>query len=149
MSEHFLRIIPTDPLYVPPAGAQDQAISLFTSCVQGEDIRGSTTEDVAFVDPGSNLERILCPNCGTVLPDEWWGQAMDQAYAETRFQDLDVVVPCCETHCSLNDLCYDRPAGFAHFLLEARSPANDLTEEDLALLGSVLGCQVRKIWAYY
>lgn len=149
MSEHFLRLIPTDPLYVPAASAQDQAISLFTSCVQGEDIRTSVTEDVAFVDPGSNLERILCPNCGAILSDGWWGQVMDRAYAETWFQDLEVVVPCCETYCSLNDLCYDGPAGFARFLLEARSPAKDLMEEDLALIETLLGCQVRKIWAHY
>lgn len=149
LSENFLRLIPTDPLYVPPSVAQDQVRHLFASFVQGEDIRANVTEEVAFVDPGSNLERILCPNCGAVLADEWWGQAMDQAYAEMRFQALDVVVPCCETHCSLNDLYYDWPAGFARFLLEARSPANDLAEEDLILIESLLGCQVRRIWAHY
>ncbi|SRR5579885_402748 len=149
MPEHFLRLIPTDSFYVPPSGTQDQARSLFASLVQGEDIRASVTEDVAFVDPGSNLERILCPKCGNVLSEDWWGQAMDRAYAETQFQNLDVTVPCCERRCSLNDLCYDGPAGFARFLLEARSPANNLTEEDLALLESVLGCRVRKIWAHY
>jgi len=101
---------------VPPSGTQDQARSLFASLVQGEDIRASVTEDVAFVDPGSNLERILCPKCGNVLSEDWWGQAMDRAYAETQFQNLDVTVPCCERRCSLNDLCYDGPAGFARFL---------------------------------
>ena len=105
------------------------------------------TDEVSFIDPGSNLERVLCPNCGAALSTEWWGQA-DRAYAEIQFQDLDVIVSCCEMRCSLNDLCDEWPAG-ARFLLEACSPANDLTEEHLVLIKSLLGCRVRKIWAHY
>ncbi len=149
MSENFLRLIPTDPLYVPSSVVQNQALSLIAFLVQGEAIRASVTDDVSFVDPGSNLERILCPRCEVVLSMEWWGQAMDRAYIDTRFSDLDVMLPCCQMHCSLNNLCYEWPAGFASFFLEARSPAHDLTEEQLALFEALLGCRVRKIWAHY
>ncbi len=55
-------------------------------------------------------------------------QAMDRAH-DAQFGDLAVIVPCCEMRFSLDDLCYEWPAGFARFLLEARSPENDLTEE--------------------
>jgi len=149
MSENFLRLIPTDPWYMPTPAAQDQASTLFASLVQEEGIQAYMTEDASFVDPGSNLKRILCPRCGAVLSMEWWVQAMDRAYTDTQFRNLDVMVPCCETRCSLNDLRYEWPAGFARFLLEARSPENDLTEEQLALFEPLLDGRVRKIWAHY
>ena len=80
---------------------------------------------------------------------KWWGQEMDRVYQVNGFQDLNILLPCCQRTSSLNDLIYDWPAGFARFLLEARSPEGDLTHEQIALFESLLGCSIRKIWAHY
>jgi hypothetical protein len=149
MSESVLRLVPTDPLCIPSSIAQDQARNLFSSLLPEGEIHVIVTEDVSFIDPGGNFERILCPTCSAVVPIEWWSRVMDRAYAASRFRDLSIVLPCCQTHSSLNNLCYDWPTGFARFLLEARSPGSDLTEQQVSLFELLLGCSVRKIWAHY
>ena len=149
MSENILRLIPTNPLYVPSADAQNQACALLASLLPEGDVHLTVTEKISFIDQGSNFERVLCPGCGAMVPMEWWSQEMDRAYDASQFQDLSVMLPCCQTPSSLNDLDYDWPAGFARFRLEARSPSGDLTPEQLSLFASLLGCSVRKIWAHY
>lgn len=149
MSENMLRLIPTDPLYVPSSDAQAQARTVLASLLSEGEVSITMMEEVSFIDQGSNFERVLCPCCGAVVPMEWWSQEMDRAYGASHFQDLSIMLPCCQTPSSLNDLDYDWPAGFARFLLEARSPGSDLTPEHVSLLASVLGCSVRKIWAHY
>lgn len=148
MSEHVLRLIPTHPLYMPSAAAQDQAQTFLLSLLPEGEVHITVTEEVSFIDQGSNFKRVLCPYCGAVVSMEWWSQAMDHAYGASRFQDLSVQLPCCQTPSSLNDLDYDWPAGFARFLLQARSPGGDLTPEQVAFFESLFGCSVRKIWAH-
>jgi hypothetical protein len=149
MSVDFLRLIPTAPQLVPNTAAQQMTLQLLKSFVpQADGVYLSVTDDVEFVDPGSNLERILCPVCLSHLETLWWQQAMDTAYS-TRFNDLMVIVPCCGTVCSLNDLQYEFPAGFARFILEARHPNTDLDKNQIHLLEQTLGCPLRKIWAHY
>ncbi|HEY7418220.1 MAG TPA: hypothetical protein VH593_23775 [Ktedonobacteraceae bacterium] len=148
MSENLLRLIPTNPLYVPSSDAQNQARTLLASLLPEGEINLTVTEEISFIDQGSNFERVLCPCCGAVVPMEWWSQEMDRAYGASQFQDLSIMLPCCQTPSSLNDLDYDWPAGFAQFLLEARSPGGDLTPEQVSLVASLLGCSVHKIWAH-
>ena len=107
MSENVLRIVPTDPLCVPSPPAQDQARNLFASLLPQAEIHVIVTEEVSFIDPGGNFERIQCPTCSAVVPIEWWSQEMDRASAASHFRDLSIVLPCCQTHSSLNNLCYD------------------------------------------
>ena len=74
---------------------------------------------------------------------------MSRAF-ESAFVSLTVSVPCCGSTISLNDLHYERPAGFARFVLEARNPnVADLPEEEIAGLSSILGASLRLIWARY
>src|SRR5437879_2961483 len=78
MSENHLRLIPTDPYFVPDPTAMNHAHQLFDALMQGS---YKTTmelfDTVQFVVPGSNWDAILCPNCQSVLNIEWWQQAMD------------------------------------------------------------------------
>ena len=107
-----------------------------------------TTEEVRFIDQGSNFEGVYCPACSADL-DQWWKEAMDRAW-QTRFANLAAVVPCCGSATSLNDLRYVWPAGFARFVLEAKNPGiTDLAHHDLAQLETTLGCRLRRIWAHY
>ena len=149
VSDNYLRLIPADPSFVPDAGAQARAHNLLRTRLAGADaITIRVTPDIQFVDPGSNLEGIFCPACGARL-DRWWGDAIDRASASS-FQELRVQVPCCGAVCSLNDLRYEWPAGFARFVLEAMNPGvPDLPAGDLALLEDILGCRLRRLWARY
>lgn len=149
MSVNVLRLIPTHPDYVPDAPAIEEAQRLFASLVpEADDVRVTITSEIAFIDQGSNFERVVCPVCGSELGVRWWQEVMDTAHA-AKFVNLVVTVPCCQNECSLNDLRYEWPAGFARFVLEARSPNADLTGAQMHTLEQILGCTLKKIWAHY
>ncbi len=73
---------------------------------------------------------------------------MDIAHAE-NFQSLEAQMPCCGKACSLNDLKYEWPAGFARFVIEVENSANLLTAEQRQVVEDKLGCELRAIWAHY
>jgi hypothetical protein len=73
---------------------------------------------------------------------------MDAA-ARKGFNDLMVMLPCCDVTCSLNDLDYEMPAGFARIALEARNPGAVLESTQVRLLEKTFGCSLRPIWAHY
>ncbi len=148
LSDDLLRLIPCDPQYVPALSSQEQAEQFLRSYLESSDeVRTRITEQVEFIDPGANLQRVSCPACGAILPIEQWQMAMDSAF-RTHFPDLVVVMPCCGTQQSLNDLCYDWPAGFARFVLEARNPGGGLDEAQIEELQQILRCRLRKIWVH-
>jgi hypothetical protein len=101
-----------------------------------------------FIDCGSNLECISCPNCNQELPSKWWGQAMNNSYA-SHFGDLTVTTPCCNTITSLNNLEYDMPCGFASFYISIANPKAEPTQNDLERIESVLGVPVKTVIAHY
>lgn len=158
MSSTYLRLIPADPTFVPKATARQQARDLPASFVpEAWQVSATATEEVEFVDPGANFVNLSCPACGAVLWDDWrpapwWYEAMDRAH-QAHFRDLIVTMPCCGARCSLNDLHYDWPAGFARFVLEAVdpwvNPWTDVTEVMIATLEHVLGCKLKRIVARY
>ncbi|MCX6022738.1 MAG: hypothetical protein NTZ05_13625 [Chloroflexi bacterium] len=149
MSDNLVQFIPSDPKYVPEAAAQETAVVLLQGWLpDADEIAAGVTEFPAFIDAGGNFETVRCPFCSTELL-EWWPGAMDQAYASS-FSDLTVTLPCCGGASSLNDLQYDWPQGFSRFVLQVRNPNRptfDATE--LALIASVLGCQLRMIWTHH
>lgn len=148
MSDHILRLIPTDPRFIPAEPAEQAAARLLDAFLPGaDDITSDTDAAVQFVDAGNNLEEIRCPGCGRVLPWDWWQQAMEAAEAN-HFADLQVATPCCGEQTTLNDLRYHWPAGFARYVLEALNPGADLDEDQLTQLEQALGCSLRKIWAH-
>lgn len=149
MSDDLLRLIPTDPGFVPSAEAQNKVLQLLNSLGQWADkISLKSTDQVTFVDQGSNFERVLCPRCEWELEIDWWQQAMSKAY-ETQFIDLDITLPCCGTKSSLNTLTYQWPAGFARFIIEILNPQKDTNEDMMQMLEKALGCRLRKIVAHY
>lgn len=150
MSDNYLRFIPTDPTYVADSRTREQARAyLATVLPDATEVTVTVTDEVAYIDQGANFERVLCPQCGHELDAAWWQNAMDAAY-ETKFAILEIETPCCSTATSLNDLHYDRPAGFARFVLEAMNPkVRDVEEAEVAALSSILGTPLRRIWAHY
>ena len=149
MSQQIFRVIPTDPFLLPTPDVQRQARELFLSLLPRADVQIVANEEVEFIDAGENFDEILCPLCQKVVSPDWWGEAMDQSYTHSHFQNLTVIMPCCQDSSSLNDLDYAWPVGFARFVLETASEDCDLTDQQLSLFEPVLGCPVRKIQAHY
>jgi hypothetical protein len=73
---------------------------------------------------------------------------MDKA-SENKFTDLSVVVPCCGSKTSLNELRYEWPAGFAQFIIEIINPDRNISDEELLKIETILGSKLRKIWSHY
>ena len=151
MSENWFRLIPTDPSYVPGESQRARAKRALRAILPGADaIEADVFDQVEFVDPGpSNFESVECPVCKAPLPMAWWQEAMDRAYKD-HFIDLTITTPCCSAVSNLNDLEYEWPAGFARFVLEARSPGvPNLDPSDIADLEPVLGCSLRLVRAHH
>lgn len=147
MSENILRLIPSDPAFVPTALAQSQARHLLQALFAASSVEVTVTECPTFVDPGSNLDAIYCPACGTALETTWWQDAMDHA-SGGDFAYLDVITPCCRGKSSLNDLRYDWPAGFASFHMEVSNPGvPTLDPAAHQTLAEIIGAPLRVIWA--
>ena len=100
----MLRIIPTDPFWLPSPAAFDAV---------GSALRRHPS--IAFIDPGAPFTAIGCPACGAAITERWWRERMEAGYDAEReaYEVLTVAPPCCERLVSLNDLAYDPPAGFA------------------------------------
>jgi hypothetical protein len=149
MSDTLLKLIPVDERFAPDQEAQQQACVLLRSLLpQAEATYVEMTPHVRFVDPGSNLEEIRCPICGSRIEVDWWQQEMEKAY-QTQFADLSVGMPCCGGQSSLNHLEYHWPAGFARFVLVARNPGGDIDDDKISMIEGLLQCKLRKIWAHY
>ena len=147
MSDNYLRLIPTEPAYVPAAEAGRHAERLLRGLLaRAAVVRALVEEHVEFVDQGGNFQGVFCPACAADL-GEWWPGAMDRASAG-RFADLSVVLPCCGAAASL--MRYEWPAGFARFVLEAMNPGVPaLFAAQIAQLEQLVGCPLRVIRAHY
>ena len=148
MSTTILKLIPTKPEFVPEPQVQEETLHILqTIMMPSSMIRVVVSDDISFVDQGQNWEHVFCSACGQRI-DEWWIHAMDTAHAG-KFQNLEVQVPCCGQICSLNDLKYTWPAGFARYIIEVEDPTILLADEQWRLVEEKLGCQLRAIWTHY
>jgi DNA-directed RNA polymerase subunit N (RpoN/RPB10) len=124
-----LRIIPTDPFWLPSAAA----FAAIGSAL-------SRHPSIAYIDPGVPFVAIGCPACGAALTEGWWRERMEAGYDSERdaYEVLTVEPPCCERLVSLNDLAYDPPAGFARAWVVAGP-------DELARVAATLGHAVRAV----
>jgi hypothetical protein len=150
MSDSMLRFIPRQPAYAPPLERRQAAVSrLRDAFSDADDVSARETEEVTFIDAGGNFESVFCPLCNKKLEQEWWLEAMDRAFS-TAFEDLAVKLPCCGGSTTLNDLRYEWPQGFARFVLEVANPGvNTISDALVAEVGTIIGCDVRVVWAHY
>src|SRR4029453_13933559 len=73
-------------------------------------------DGVTLMHCGENLEHIRCPQCGRELTADWFRDELDQLFAaDGSCASLDVVMPCCATSTTFDDLDYDWPMAFACF----------------------------------
>src|ERR1700712_3367272 len=104
MSDDRLRLIPTDPAWVPDDVALRRAVRVLrTLAPDAGSVRGAVHDEGGFVDAGGNARGIGCPACGAALEEEWWAGRVERA-AATGYSRLAVTTPCCATRTTLNHL---------------------------------------------
>lgn len=151
MSDYSVKLIPRDPAVQVSSELAQRIVSILRTELNAEAVEVHITDEVEFIDCGSNLETIQCPVCGANLDFEWWGNEMDLAYKESHFKDLMTVAPCCQNQISLGDLIYEWPCAFACFSVEIRNPISDSERIESAVcqVEQNLGIPLKKITAHW
>lgn len=150
MAEDVIKLIPEDPAFVPAPEARDAAVAILRELYpHARRLQVFQRIDVAFIDPGQNLEGISCPFCGAPISAVNWQRFMEGA-ARTKFEDLGISTPCCAKPASLNALVYRGTGGYAKLSLEVREPGGAPPgEADLQRLSEALGTALRLVRARY
>ena len=89
MSDCITKIIPRDPLFIATETSLSNAKAIILKSIKCDSVVIEHNETPSFIDCGSNLESIRCPECGEALDFGWWGEAMDGAF-EGGFLTLEV-----------------------------------------------------------
>ena len=147
MSDYIIKIIPTDPYYHIEGQKKSQIADYFKTRIIADNIEIKTYDSPAFIDCGSNLEKIICPICGETIEFDWWSAAMDAAW-NNRFMELSVKLPCCGESSTLNDLQYHLPCGFSCTELSILNPLTEPDYECLSYIQELLGTPVRCVQAH-
>ncbi|TDX87285.1 hypothetical protein [Epilithonimonas xixisoli] len=147
MSESILKIIPTNPDYVPATVLQVQAKDFLEKIFTNNNVDFQTLAEVEFVDAGENFEPILCNVCSTEISADEWQDQMDEAF-QKQFSDLSFQTSC-KHHTSLNDLNYQSSAGFAKFIISVADTQIELSKGEILELEKILKTYLRVIWAFY
>lgn len=152
LSDNWLRVIPTDPTFVPSAQAAQRGVHLLARLApagaSGEPAHEVHFGKTVFVDAGANFESVTCPWCGMAILLEQWQDWMGAA-ASTEFTQLNVRTRCCDVTTSLNELRYDWPQGFARWWLEVMNPTAQLSDTQIEVVAEAIGHPVRVVWAHY
>ncbi len=148
MSDTVFKLIPENPGYVPDPESRAKAKQyLATLFPEAEQVVDQVRDKIDFIDAGTNLETITCPECLSIISKDWWQSAMSQA-SKGRFANLTINTPCCGATLSLNDLLYHWPVGFARYSLEVRNPDKEV-DDRVNALEDTLHTMLKKIWAHY
>lgn len=152
MSDHIIKIIPTDPMFCCNDATAERVAAFIRSHInswfQGKPLplEYSIRENPMFVDCASNLESITCPSCGDKLDFRWWGDAMDLAN-KTNFRHLEIILPCCGRSSSLNCLKYYHDCGFSCVEFDLYNPATIQDNDCIRAIEKLLGTTVKIIEA--
>ena len=147
MSDVIEKIIPVDPFIKIPIDDLQSARELISYKVAYDSITIDTSEYPVFIDCGGNLESISCPKCGAQISFDVWGELMDKAY-ESSFSDLDVMLPCCNSKVSLNDLNYNHECGFSHCAISILNPQKTIDEDLRESIESLLRTKIKIVHAH-
>ncbi|MGH9226370.1 MAG: hypothetical protein ACRD2W_21860 [Acidimicrobiales bacterium] len=151
MSDDWIRIVPSEPSFVPSGVSARALIALVSRMMpSAEEVTVETSDEVAFVDAGANQGPALCPRCGSELDHEPWAAAMTESYEASAFKDRRVVLPCCSAACDLNDLDYgDWPVAFARWWVDCMNPnLGRLADEQVRGLAAALGHTVTIVYQH-
>jgi hypothetical protein len=144
MSDHFLAIVPTDPMLVPaPIVQQQLADALRLLVPHADEIVCQSFDQPQFIDAGANFERVVCPRCSAEIDLDWWQSRMDEDWIEDGFTLASYELPCCGGQATLNELLYYLPQAFGRFKCTAMNPAiAELSSAQKADLEHVVGASL-------
>lgn len=146
MPDTIIKIIPRNPFDQIPESLLQKGADFLNGAMRCDSIRIQCSNSPVFVDCGSNLERIVCPECGSKLSFDWWGEIMTRA-AKSGFSALEIILPCCGKKNSLNDLKYYFPCGFACCQIDLLNPTDNLEAALIDSIEKILHCHIRVIKA--
>lgn len=147
MSDCIVKIVPKDPLYKVSEQMLKKAKELLEAKLSCDSINFECYDTPAFIDCGSNLERIVCPQCGAVLDFDWWGEAMEKAN-EKQFLELETELPCCQKTVSLNNINYYFPCAFACCEITVLNPDFDIENDIVDCIQKILCTEIRVVRAH-
>lgn len=145
MSDHIVKLIPRLHTYRTNVNHAEAAVTALKRLTETEDVSFRQNDRPEFVDCGSNLVEVRCPKCGALVPQQWWGEKMDEMYAQSHFLILEQEMPCCHKQASFNDLRYDAPCGFATLEFTIRNPKKEVGKEVCEHLGERFGLLFKKV----
>ena len=150
MSDHWIRIIPENPDFVPDDASQQSAVSYFRRLApNADDVRVTSSDRIVFKDCGGNFESIACSACGADFEVEQWQDWMDEDYDGEGFILTERPMPCCSARRTLQQLRYSFPQGFGRFEVSAMNPQlGELSEEQSNQFQQILGCPIRVIYRH-
>jgi hypothetical protein len=101
------------------------------------------------------MEDVFCPRCDCAIGLNWFRDLLrtkngGQMDGVPIVHDLGVTVPFCRAACTLPELRFEAPIGFARFEVTAMNWARvtELSEEELAAAGAILGHPVTMVDAH-
>ena len=148
MSDTILKIIPTEPIYVPDSLSENKCRIYLEKLFDANQVELLQTQDVEFIDPAQNFEQVFCDVCDSTIDLEYWSKIVDNAFLN-KFNDLTFLAPCCGSRTSLNSLRYEMPAGFAKFSIQIMNPNIELSNQNMHKLQAILNTPLRTIWTHY
>ncbi len=151
MSDDWTRIAAADPDHVP-TDEQAQLVMFEAKALMpsAEDVSIQVADAITFIDAGANQGSARCPECGSILGDEWWAAEMSDSYERSRFAERGVVLPCCSAGSDLNELDYGEwPIAFGRWWIDCRNPKEGrLAEHQIQHLSDMLGHPVRIVYRH-
>ncbi|HET7487371.1 MAG TPA: hypothetical protein VFJ85_05535 [Acidimicrobiales bacterium] len=155
MSDSYIRLIPTDPVWQPDAAGAAAAVAyvgrLFAEPGDSvEAVEATFYEKVTLVDAGENTTDLSCGRCGKAIGLDWYTDLAEETGG--TLGHLDVQVPCCNAVVPLPSVHFDWPVGFARFEVSARNATRakyELDADELMELAGVLGHPVAQVLAHY
>jgi len=150
MSDDYIHVIPEDPSTVLDAGKLDAAAAYFRSIApQADEISTWSKKTLEFIHCGANFGTITCPSCRRLFEFDLWNDWMNADVGETGFHLTRRAMPCCAFECTLHDLIYEWPQGFAHSCIQAMNPhIGKLSDEQRTRFESIVGCRARVIYEH-
>ena len=160
MSDLYIRVIPADPVWQPTAEAAAGAVEYLAGLFAGPDDGVEVVEPVFYeritlIDGGEYMNEVFCPRCGAAMGLDWFWNLLtpgNGGIGAPTIGDLRVTVPCCDAVVMLPQLRFEGPVGFARFEVSARNWTRqewELSDEELALIGDILGHPVTQVHAHY
>ncbi|MFE9960482.1 hypothetical protein [Micromonospora sp. NPDC005299] len=162
MSDLYIRVIPTDPEWQPTSEAAARAAKYIADLFAGpgdhvEVVEPVFHERITLIDGGEYMEDVFCPRCDAAIGLDWFWDLLiarngGRRVGEPSIDDLGVTVPCCGAALTLPQLRFEAPVGFARFEVSAMNWTRrvwDLSDEELAAAGDILGHPVTQVHAHY